>query len=230
MNFDELKERISSEIKQAWGQFQESSFYNQMRDRYDNMTPAMQKLSIAGTSFVISLIILSIPYTSYNQSQENVNEFEDKRSLIRELLKVSREASEVPNIPQPPPIESLKTTADSQLKNANLLPEQIKSVEVASVPSKLIPQNMSAGALIINLAKLNLRQVIDIGYQLQAISSSVKMQDLTMTANREDLRYFDVSYHLIALAVPTVNTSAPEPEEPKAKSGRSKTKKTKDEE
>ena len=218
MTLDELKERLSTEAKHSWEKFQESSLYNQMRDRYENMTPVMQKLTLVVVIAGVSLLILSFPYSSYNQSNEYVSDFEEKRSVIRELLKVSREASEVPNIPNPPPMESLKSMADTQVKNANLIPEQIKSIEVAPANSKLIPQNLSMGSLIVTLSKLNLRQVVDLGYQLQSINQSVKMQDLTVTANREDARYFDVVYKLVALSVPS--PAAPEISDEPVKSPR----------
>jgi hypothetical protein len=210
MTLDELKERFSTEAKQSWEKFQDSSLYNQMRDRYENMSPLMQKLTLAGVGAALALFLLSFPYSAYNQSGEYVAEFEDKRAVIRELLKVSREASDVPNIPVPPPMESLKNMADTQVKNANLIPEQIKSIEVAPADSKLIPQSLSMGSLVVTLSKLNLRQVVDLGYQLQSINPSVKVQDLSMTANREDSRYFDVVYKLVALSVPSLSAGVPD--------------------
>ncbi len=212
MTLDELKERLASEGKQAWEKVRESSAYNQLRDRYDNLTPIKQKMAIIGSVALIALLILSVPYTSYTLAQENIGLFEEKRSVIRELLKVSREASEIPNIPEPPAMESLKEMADNQIKNANLTPEQIRSVSVVSADSKLVPANLSSGALEVSLAKLNLRQVIDLGYQLQSINPSVKMQDLHITASLDNTHYFDAIYKLVALAVPSA--PAPEPEAP----------------
>lgn len=210
MNFEELKERFLTQALSYWERIKESSAYNQLRDRYENLSPAAQRGSLIGGAVLIALIILSFPFSYYSNSQTSVSEFEEKRSTIRELLKVTREASDVPDLAQPPPMDQLKNMADTQIRNANLLPEQVKSVEVSSAASKLIPQNLSSGSLIVTLSKLNLRQVVDLGYQLQAMNTSVKMQDLSIVANREDVHYFDVVYKLIALAVPS--TPAPEPE------------------
>lgn len=212
MTFDELKERLATEAKQTWEKVQESATFNQLRDRYDNLSPFNQKLTVVGLSAFVSLIILSVPYSSYTVSQESVTQFEEKRTVIRELLKVSREASEIPNIPEPPPLESLKSMADNQIKNANLTAEQIKSVAITNLDSKLVPANLTSGSLEVSLAKLNLRQVVDLGYQLQAINPSVKLQDLLITANLDNHHYFDATYRLIALAVPSA--PVPEPEAP----------------
>lgn len=212
MNFDDLKDRLSSELRTTWERLQESTTFNQLRDRYENMSPVMQKLSAVGVVALIFLIILSIPYGYFSTSQEYVSEFEGKRTTIRELLKVSRESAEVPNIPEAPSMDILRSTIEGQITNAQLLPEQIKGTSQVEVSSKLIPKNLSQGALQVNLAKLNLRQVLDLGHQFQSINASVKLKDLTITANREDSRYFDVVYKLVALAVPaTPQVAAEEP-------------------
>ncbi len=211
MNFDDLKDKLSTEARATWDRIQESATYNQMRDRYENMTPAMQQLTMYGGIAVITLMVLSIPYGYFNGSSEAVNEFEGKRMTIRELLKVSREAAEVPAIPPAPSMDMLRGNIESTIKAANLLPEQIKGTQPSS-GSNLIPSNLSEGGLQIHLAKLNLRQVVDLGYKFSNISSSVKMADMTMTANREDNRYFDVVYKLVALAVPAAPVISAEPE------------------
>ncbi|AHZ84133.1 hypothetical protein Bb109J_c1436 [Bdellovibrio bacteriovorus] len=219
-SFDDLKEKLVSDARVTWERIQESGAYNQLRDRYENMTPAMQKLTLVGGVALVSLIILSIPYGKYTQSTEYVGEFESKRMTIRELLKVSRESSDVPQIPQAPSMDMIRNNIDNQIKAANLLPEQIKGTEVQENNSNLVPKNLTEGLLQVSLAKLNIRQVLDLGYQFQSINPSVKMKDMVMTANREDNRYFDVVYKLVALAVPAA--PAPEAPEPPSRSNRFK--------
>lgn len=202
MNLDDLKDRFVSDARATWERVQESGAYNQMRDRYENMTPSMQKLTVVGVIAVLAFVILSIPYSYYTHSQDNVTEFESKRMTIRELLKVSRESSDVPQIPQAPPIDSIRATIDSQIKAANLLPEQVKGTQTLENNSKMIPKNLTEGLLQVSLAKLNIRQALDLGHQFQSINPSVKLKDVSMTVNREDMRYYDVTYKLVALAVP----------------------------
>ncbi|WP_347359309.1 hypothetical protein [Bdellovibrio sp.] len=211
-SFDDLKERFITDSRATWERIQESTAYNQMRDRYENMTPAMQKMTVVGGAALLTLIVLSIPYGKYTQSNEYVGEFESKRMTIRELLKVSRESSDVPQIPQAPSMDMIRNNVDNQIKAANLLPEQIQGTEIQENASNLVPKNLTEGLLQVSLVKLNLRQVLDLGYQFQSINSSVKLKDMIMTANREDSRYFDVVYKLVALAVPA--PPAPEPMEP----------------
>ncbi|WP_374032646.1 hypothetical protein [Bdellovibrio bacteriovorus] len=144
-SFDDLKEKLVSDARVTWERIQESGAYNQLRDRYENMTPAMQKLTLVGGVALVSLIILSIPYGKYTQSNEYVSEFESKRMTIRELLKVSRESSEVPQIPQAPSMDMIRNNIDNQIKAANLLPEQIKGTEIQENNSNLVPKNLTEG-------------------------------------------------------------------------------------
>lgn len=211
MNFDDLKDKLISDARLTWDRIQESGAYNQLRDRYENLTPPMQKLTLVGSVALIAFLILSMPYSHFSSSNEYVGDFENKRMTIRELLKVSRESADVPQIPQAPSIDIIRSNIENQIKTANLLPEQIKGTEVLASESKAIPKNLTEGLMQVSLAKLNLRQILDLGYQFQSISPSVKLKDLTMNANREDSRYFDVTYKLVALAVPAAPEIAPEP-------------------
>ncbi|MGZ3771235.1 MAG: hypothetical protein ACXVCP_13130 [Bdellovibrio sp.] len=211
MNFDDLKDRLITDAGVTWERIQESGAYNQLRDRYENLTPPMQKMTVVGVSALVALILLSFPYSHFTTSNEYVGDFENKRMTIRELLKVSRESAEVPQIPQAPSVESIRSSVDNQIKAANLLPEQIKGTEILGSDSKVIPKNLTEGVVQVRLAKLNLRQVLDLGYQFQSISPSVKLKDMSMSANHEDARYFDVTYKLVALAVPAAPEVAPEP-------------------
>jgi hypothetical protein len=210
MNFDDLKDNLKSQLSQTWSRIEESSAYNQLKDRFENLSPVQQKLAMAGGGALFALLLISVPYSYFSTSSEYVATFEEKRALVRELLKVAREASEVPDIPTPPPAEMLRSDIDRQLKSANLLPEQIKNVQVVTAQTNLIPSSLLDASVQINLAKLNLRQIIDIGYGIQRVSQSVKMSDVHISANTEDPKYFDVEFRVVTLAVPQVHTESAE--------------------
>lgn len=216
MILDDLKEQFTAAASNIGHRIQETSAYQQLKERFDALSYSAQKMVVVGTGFFIWFLILMIPFTWYNQSQENVTAFEERRAVIRELLKVSREASEVPPIPPAPPVETMKSDLEMRLKSANLLPEQIKSIEVTQPSSNLIPAERSAGELTFHLWKLNVRQVVDVGTQLSRLSASVKLTAMEMIANKEDPRYFDVTYKATALAVPDLS-APPSVEEPRAK-------------
>ncbi len=228
MNFDDLKERLSSALKQIWERIQDSSLYTQMRDRFENLSPRAQKGVIAGSVLLLGFMVFSVPFRYWSESQTSVKSFEDRRDIVRRLLKASRESADVPDIPQAPSPENLRAQVENYLKEVQLIQEQIKSVEVTPLDSKLIPQEMAQGSVAVNLAKLNLRQIIDIGYKLKALSPSVKMTTMQMYPNIKDARYFDVTFRLVSLAVPQIAPPPPpEPEEPVKKPNFRKDKATK---
>ena len=218
MNFEDLKERLLSSLKQAWERIQDSSAYNHLRDRFENLTPRGQKSVLAAALLILGFLVFSMPYSYWSESQTSVKGFEDRRNIVRRLLKASRESADIPDIPQAPTPETLRSQIENYLKEVQLIPEQIKSVDVVPVDSKLIPTDMAQGSVAVNLAKLNLRQVLDIGYKLKTLSPSVKMTGLQMFPDKQDARYFDVVFKLVSLAVPQVaQPPIPEPEAPPTK-------------
>lgn len=199
---DDLKERLSSDLKSVLERVQESSLFIQIREKYENLTPPKQKLSIIVISLTLVYLVFSIPFSYYSVSNEHVAAFEDKRQLIRDMLKVARDSKDLPNIAIPPDLATLRSQIQGLLESDRLVPTQIVSVENAVTTSKLIPNNLSQGSVNVNLSQLNLRQVVEIGHQLQSINQSIKMTDLDIRANSKDSRYFDVIYKLVVLAIP----------------------------
>lgn len=215
MNFTEIKERLISELKQLWEKIEESSLYNSLRDRYENLTPPMQRLTLLGVSAFFAFIILSIPWGYWEQASTDIKTFENRRDLVRRLLKTSREAGDAPNIPAAPDTSSLVSEIQNYLSQVPLSAEQISSVTAAGVDSTLIPQALANGGIVVNLIKLNQRQIVDIGYKLKTLSPAVKMTSLSIEPNRQSPQYFNVIYKLAALAVPEYSApSAVEEETP----------------
>lgn len=216
MNFDDLKEQLLSLLRRLGERVQDTPAYGQLKDRFDGLSPSMQKMTVLAGVVLAFLIALSLPWGWYGESHTAMEGFDERRNVIRELLKVSREAAEVPDIPTAPPIESLKADVQNRAKQANLLDEQIKSIETVAAAGGLVPSDKSAGGLVVTLWKLNLRQLVDVGGQLSRLNPSVKMTGVEIAANKEDAHYFDVIYRLTALAVPDLSADAPEPEPAKA--------------
>ena len=211
--FDNIKEQLKSSATRIGHQIQESPTYTQLQDRYDSLSPAAQKLAwIVGTVFVL-ITLLFYPLSNLSTSQETLAVFQEKRDLIRDLFRTYREASSAPNIAVPPPSEMLRSSIESVVARAELLPEQKIGISEGAAEGRLIPANLIAGVFEIKLAKLNLKQIVDIGASLVGISESVKMKDMLINANSQDTRYYDVTYKLYSLKVPEVLPDLPaEPE------------------
>ncbi len=224
--FEDLKENIVTQVKALSEKIQESPLYIRATEQFQNLSPNMQKITLSGGALLGLGILLSIPWSNYTLSMASVESFEGTRQTIRDLLKVSREVKDIPNIPQPPDVNDLRNQVQGLLSAGRLLPEQIRGIDNTSNSSRLIPANLNQGTLSVSLTQLNLRQVIDIAHQLQTIHQSIKMTDMEIIANSKNSHYFDVIYKLAVLLVPQYKEPTPDPEPSKNK----KDKKPKDSE
>lgn len=199
---DTLKEQFKALGNNIGQRIQDSPAYAQAADRYENMSPPAQKTLIVFAVFAVLFVLLFIPLSHISESQTTLLLFEEKRNLIRELFKTSRESTVTHSVAVPPTYEGLKSSIESILTQAELLPEQNIGVIEGPVEGRLIPASLVSHVLQIKLVKLNLKQIVDIGSSLVGLSSSVKMKDLLISANRQDTRYYDVTYKLYSLKVP----------------------------
>lgn len=223
MNLEDIKDKLKNDLTATWERLQESSIFNQLKDRYENLSPNAQRITVVATSLILSLLIISIPYGKFSLSSESVSEFESKRNLIRELHRVSREISEAPALNPPPGESEIKTSIEDLFKKAQLVSEQNAVVNIQNVSSQIISQTMISSGFVVEIKKLNLRQVIDIGYQLQALNAAVKLKDMSVQANLSDSKYMDVVYKLVSLKIPENLPPPPPPEiETSAKSKRNR--------
>lgn len=227
MTLDELKENIRTSLKQVYERFKETSIYHQLNDQFENMKASQQKLAIIVSCILVAALLLFMPITSLLSARSSIIEFESKRELIRDLIKVQREIQEVPALPEAPSNDSMRSLAEAKIKESNLLPEQIKAIESGNPMSRMISPNHLQSGLVVTLSKLNLRQIVDIGSKLQDINPSVKMIDLVIDPNPSDSRYLDVTFRLVSLNIP--KPPPPPAFEPEKKSTRKKNKSKSDE-
>lgn len=216
MTLNDIIEQLKDRLKSAWGQFEESSTYQQAMEKYEDLPSSQQRLIRIGGGFLFVLFLLSPPISTWLSSQESVDEFNHKRDITRELLRVVRDAANAPNIPQAPSLSSLQGRFQQELlQRDKLLPEQIYSIQASLEPGQLIPKNLTQGALSVNLRNLNLKQILDIAHRLASVSPSVKMTDMELTASTEKPGYFHFNSKIVALQAP--EPPKLEPEEPTKK-------------
>lgn len=215
---DELKDQLKTSLQTTWERIQESEAYNQLNDKYQNLSPSGQKVAQAVTAVVVAGILFYSPISQIQVSSELLTQFEEKRNLIRDLFKTYRESSGGLQMAPAPQAGELISTVQNSLSSSRLIPEQIISVNTTQAEGRLIPANLQQAVVEVKLAKLNLRQIVDIGAQLANISQAVKVKDMFMQANAELAGYFDVTYKLYALKVPeALPEPAPEPVNTKKK-------------
>lgn len=218
---EDLKDRIKAATTRIGEQIQESEAYAKMQDRYQSLSAVGQRLVWILSSAVVALMILFYPLSQIATSQDLISSFEEKRSLIRDLFKTYRDSSGQSSVAVPPPQDTLRNAVETILTVANLIPEQRVGIIQGAPEGRLIPASLVSHVLEVKLAKLNLKQIVDIGTSITGISDSVKMKDLIIAAHAQDTRYYDVTYKLYSLNVPEPTPELPPELEPKKKNSNS---------
>lgn len=215
MNLEDLKDQIKEEFSRIAGEIQDSSTYNTLREQFETLPSHIQKLIISGGAAIVVLIILSIPLSFLSSAGTYMSEFEEKRSLSQELIQVSSEVQNAPRMPEGLSASQMQTRLTSRLNQFNLVQEQMAGISPinAAQAGSLAPSGLQQEGVQVQLKKLNLKQMVDIGAMLQTTHPSIKMTGLSVQANPEDERYMDVVYRLVSYG------PQPEPQEDAAGGG-----------
>ncbi|MCB0364346.1 MAG: hypothetical protein H6624_01075 [Bdellovibrionaceae bacterium] len=204
LNLDDLKDKFTETFNQVKDTVEESSLYNTLRERYETLPSNGQRAIVIGSITFVVLIFLSIPWSFLSSSSNYVTEFEDSRALIRGLLK-TRSLSKGAPLPKGMSSGEIESKAKGMLSTAGLLDSQIGSsmqLPEGDPGSRLAPPNVQQQGVRLELKQLNLRQIIDIGYQLQNLDASVKMTGMEVHATAEDPHYFNATFKLISFSLP----------------------------
>jgi len=215
MNFDDLKDQLREAFQNFMAKVQESTAWIQLEEKFQNLSPNAQKGVLAGAGSFVALILLAIPWSYYSSSQEFLAEYDEKKQLIRELFRVSRASSILQNAPPAVSVPQLQSDIQNRLSAAQLQPDQIRGVtefdNAGPQASPSIPKNVIQKGVQVSLAKLNLRQLVDLGFQMQSVHPNAKMVSLEVSASHEDPHYFDVVYRIIGFSLPAEPQKGPPP-------------------
>jgi hypothetical protein len=202
---NDILAQIKDALMARWDQFQESDTYISLREKYDNLPPKGQNLVIFASFILVFLVIVGIPYSWFSSSQNYISGFEDTKNTISDLLEVSQEIKNIP--PQGTGITGadLKMKVDHILSEKGLGKDQIAAVNETQFTnpqgSNLIPAQINAAGVETSLKKLTLKQIVDIGYEFERISPTVKVLNLEIKATPEDVHYYDVQYRVSSFSV-----------------------------
>ena len=209
MALDNLIEQTKERLTELKDQIQESQTYNNLKEKYDNLSPKAQTGLIVGFFTFISLVFASIPYSHFSNSGTYTQAFKEDRQLLREILRASVHAEDAPT-QAPPPINQIISSIRGRLGNARLLDEQIIAVsamDASTIGRSLVPEGINQEGILVELKQLNIRQVNEIGVMIKGVHPAVRMAGLEMKANSEDPEYYDVSFKLISYSLPASEAS-----------------------
>lgn len=215
MNLDDIKDQLSEKLSSVWGEIQESSTFNTLRERYQTLPSQGQKgLQAAGILFLV-LILIYIPYSYFSASSTHIQNFETDRETIQSLLEASRNSQKAPPLPSSGGVAQLTNRIQMVVGGLRLLPEQMGGVQPLSgnVAGGLASPAIKQDAVSVELKTLNITQVMDAGQRLQSLGDGTKLLSMDMTASKSNIGYFDVLFKIVSfsLELPQEEVEAPAP-------------------
>lgn len=207
MAFEEARDRLKEQLQAIGLRIQESTAYQQLMERFQDLNPNAQKIVLAAGGFVGALLLFLLPWTFFSSSQTSVADFESKKQLIRDLFRTSHHVSTLP--PVPPTISSSELRNQVQAilssERPTVLPDQIVDIsdfDNKSAKSPSLPASLQQSGVAVKLSRLNLDQVAKIGAKLQEIRPTAKMVGVRVQSTVADPHYFDVTFKLVAFSLP----------------------------
>jgi len=216
--FENLREQLKDKLEELKVQLEGSPSFNTLKERYETLSPTTQKTVLWSSIIFVSFMMFSCPMSYWSESVDNISQYEETRDMIRDLLRSSHLVNQMGSGPEQIPLENLKSLIQSRLGETRLVPEQIASIEsidTTTLGPALAPSGIIQETLQVSLKKLNLRQVVDLGYKMQEIHGTVKLAGLDIVATAENDHYFDVLFKLVKFSLPGPPPSAVPNEEPK---------------
>lgn len=211
MAMQDVLDQLSERFAEVKGRITESQIFNNVREKYETLSPAAQKGVVFGGSALVALILISFPISYFTSSSSTMDDYDNTRQLIRGFLRAKSIASEASSLPPTISSEELKARIQNDLASMQLLPEQIGGVadlELEKLGSPLAPGSISQNAVGLTLKKLNLKQIVEIGYQMQNLNPTVKLAGVEINANTPDPHYFDVLFKFVIFNMPTLSNDS----------------------
>lgn len=219
MAFENLRDQLKEQWAEASAKVQESSAFNNLREKFESQTPTVQKAIVAGAGLVVLIFLLSFPFGYFSTSREYMSQFEENRSLIQGLLRAARSAK-TPS-PLPPPMDSgtLRGRIDAILRTNRLLPEQIGDIAEMPHPAVkgMVPASVEQTGFAVQIKKLNLNQIISLSTQFQNMGAGTKVMGLDVVQSAGQSHYYDLIVKVVNFGLPQIADIGPD--EPPAKSG-----------
>jgi hypothetical protein len=200
MKLLDLVERVKELALELKGRIEETAIYQTLKERFETLSPRTQQTAIWSTIGVFSLMVVSCPYGYYSTSNEDIKRFDDIRKTMRALLSAAQVANQLSGVTPDLEINVAQSRMQSEVQNLGLQPEQIGSVSIGGaieVGELLAPTSIIQNGLFVELKKLNLRQVVEVGHRLQSLQGTLKLAGLDMKTSSDNDHYFDVTYRLI---------------------------------
>lgn len=211
MTVDDIREQVLDAVQRAKSSLDESNLYLSLKEKYDSLSPVVQKLVLGTVLVLFAWIFLLLPKSFYDTGSENLALFEENRDLILDLYKVKRLAITTPQSAPPLTQMQLESNARSAVTSARVQLDQVKGVSnfdnAGPNASKFIPKEVTQAGVELRLANLNLTQLVDVGHALANIGSA-KIVGLDVRPGSVPGNYFDATFKVVSFDIPAASVPA----------------------
>ncbi len=222
MLFENIIEQINEYFRSIVSHVQESSTFDSLKDKFNSLSPFIQKLLITTICFLIILLTLATPIIKYQASLENMVFFEEQKKLTQKIISFQKKSKSMPSTPKEYKLADFKTKVNT-LENAysiNFLPNQM-SVSPSKTRSKII-RSANQNNFNVETKKTNIDQFLALTYSVQKLNKSLLIESIELKANSENPSYFDGSITVANLFVKPASDILPSPKVKKSKKPRSR--------
>lgn len=172
---------FQEQLKVLLTQIQEQTFYNLIKDYYQNSSIVIQKI-IKYSSISLSIFtIIYIPYSSIKKSSIDTKIFIEYKDLAENLIQFKTKPLQSYHSQSPFAFNQLKQNIKQKLTAFKLSTQQDFNI-------KKIKNGLS-----LNIHWLNLKELTAISEILEKIHPQLKMTELNITPEKEKL-YFNVTF------------------------------------
>ncbi len=202
MDFSSLRDQLKDQLKEIWDRIQESSLYIELREKFELLPSRMQKLIIVIGALITALFLFSFPYGNLSESWLYEEQFEENRSLIRELLRASSTLKETSPLPNSASAAMIESRVRQVLEELRLTPEQIGNIQVVpNAKTKLANAAVQQEAISVQVRSLNLRQVTELSHRLQSLGAGIQPVSFQMQRSSGQTHYYDVIFRIFQFAL-----------------------------
>ena len=203
MNFEDLKDQLREQFQELWAKIQENELFIQLKERYDGLTPEVQKIINFTSIAIVVYFIYSIPASFSSSSSTYEENFIENRQLTRDLIRAGRLTRDLKMPPPAPDFPQMQSNIERILTENLVLEEQKSSLtqknDVAG--TDLVSKSFNQTGARVVVKKLNLKQLVKIAEDVSKMPSS-ELINMSVQADTKDPHYFNVDYEVAAFSVP----------------------------
>ena len=197
IDLNNIKEEFFNFCKNFYSALINSSAFFFLKEKYYHLSPFYRKTFQATGWAIFTVVLLYYPASLFYSSWGHIRDFNTKQELMQDLMVMSASRSDGAGL-----FYSAKRDIVALIKQktrASQIPEkQIQKIQKVSNKGESLKLSPSVKATAVEVAmeKLNLKEVVQYGQQMEQFSHNIKLMSIRIQEDPQKDNYFNVSYIL----------------------------------